>query len=337
MKLPRTTGALGAAGLMSVSVMSVPVITVSLMAIPAPAFAHVTFETAQSAADSTYKAVLRIPHGCDGQPTLKVRVRIPDGVVAVKPMPKAGWTLDTARAPYATPYRVHGETVSEGVTEIIWSGSLPDAYYDEFVFQAQITGAFQPGAVVSFPVVQECATAREEWTEIPVAGQDSHRLKMPAPGVRITAAAQVAASVIKAGPLVVEQPWSRVTPGGAKVAGGYVRITNTGPEPDRLVGGSFPLASRVEVHEMSMTDAVMRMKPVAGGLEIGPGQTVELKPGGTHLMFLDMKASLKEGQTVKGTLVFEKAGPVEVEYTVRGMGDQGAGASQGAAPAEHHH
>ena len=85
--------------------------------------------------------------------------------------------------------------------------------------------------------------------------------------------------------ITLEQPWSRATPAGAKVGGGYLRITNTGPEPDRLVGGTFPLAAKVEVHEMSLEDNVMRMKQVEGGLEIEPGATVELKPGGYHLMF----------------------------------------------------
>ena len=106
-------------------------------------------------------------------------------------------------------------------------------------------------------------------------------------------------------------------------------ITNAGPTPDRLVGGSFPLAAKVEVHEMRMEGDVMRMKPVEGGLEIGPGATVELKPGGYHLMFMDLKEPLKEGETIKGTLVFEKAGSVAVEYAVRGMG--------GAASSEHKH
>jgi hypothetical protein len=147
--------------------------------------------------------------------------------------------------------------------------------------------------------------------------------------VRIAAAAQAAPPAAKTGPIVVEQPWSRATPGGAKVGGGYVRITNTGPIPDRLIGGSFPLAGRVEVHDMRMEGDVMRMKPVEGGLEIAPGATVELRPGAYHLMFMDLKEPLRDGQTVKGTLVFEKAGAVEVEYTVRPIG--------GAAPAGHRH
>ena len=91
-----------------------------------------------------------------GKPTLKVRVRIPEGIVAVKPMPKAGWKLETTKGAYVRAYQVHGEAVSEGVTDIVWTGSLDDGHYDEFVFQARFTDAYQPGATVFFPVVQEC-------------------------------------------------------------------------------------------------------------------------------------------------------------------------------------
>jgi uncharacterized protein YcnI len=300
----------------------------AFLAVSTPALAHVSFDNARTTANATYKAVLRIPHGCDGQPTLKVQVRIPEGVIAVKPMPKAGWTLETVKGPYVKAYDLSGKPVAEGVTGITWAGSLDNGHYDEFVFQARITDIFQPGATVYFPVIQECANGREEWTEIPAAGQDPHSLKSPAPGVTITAAAASAPAPVRAGALTIEEPWSRVTPGGAKVGGGYVRITNTGSTPDRLVGGSFPLASRVEVHEMSLDGTVMRMKPVEGGLEIKPGETVEFKPGGYHLMFVDLKEPLKEGQTHKGTLVFEKAGTVEVTYPVRGMGGQAAPAAE---------
>jgi uncharacterized protein YcnI len=302
----------------------------ALIAFSTSALAHVTFEAPQATPDSTYKAVLRIPHGCDGQPTLKVRVRIPEGIVAVKPMPKAGWTLETAKGAYVRAYQVHGEAVSEGVTDIIWSGSLDDGHYDEFVFQARFTDAFQPGATVYFPVVQECDGKIAEWTEVPAAGQDPHSLKSPAPGVKVVAAPGAEPAALKAGALTIEQPWTRATPGGAKVGGGYVRITNTGQTPDRLIGGSFTGAGWVEVHDMSMDGDVMRMKPVGDGLEIKPGSTVELKPGGTHIMFMDLKDKLTEGQTVGGTLVFEKAGTVAVEYTVGPIG----GAE---APAGHKH
>ncbi|MBB3021142.1 hypothetical protein FHR70_004233 [Microvirga lupini] len=301
----------------------------ALIAVSFPALAHVSFENGQATPNSTYKATLRIPHGCGGKPTLKLRVRIPEGIVAVKPMPKAGWKLETAKGAYVRAYQVHGEAVSEGVTDIVWTGSLDDAHYDEFVFQARFTDAYQPGATVFFPVVQECDGTTEEWTQVPAEGQDPHSLTSPAPGVRIIAATGAAPTPVKVGSLTLEQPWSRATPGGAKVGGGYLRITNTGTAPDRLIGGSFALASKVEVHEMKLEGDVMRMKPVEGGLEIKPGATVELKPGGLHLMFMDLKEPLKEGQVLKGTLTFEKAGPIEVEYNVRGMG--------GAAPAEHKH
>ncbi len=301
----------------------------ALIAVSCPALAHVTFETAQTTPESTYKAILRVPHGCDGKATLKVRVRIPEGIVAVKPMPKAGWKLETAKGSYVRAYQVHGEAVSEGVTDIVWTGSLEDAHYDEFVFQARFTDAYQPGATVFFPVVQECDGAVAEWTQVPASGEDPHGLKAPAPGVKIVAAPGAAPAPQKVGALTIEQPWSRATPGGAKVGGGYLRVTNAGTAPDRLTGGSFSLASKVEVHEMRLEGDVMRMKPVDGGLEIKPGATVELKPGGFHLMFMDLKEPLKEGQIVKGTLTFEKAGPVTVEYAVRGMG--------GAAAAEHKH
>lgn len=131
----------------------------------------------------------------------------------------------------------------------------------------------------------------------------------------------------KAGALTIEAPWSRATPGGAKVAGGYLRVTNSGPEADRLTGGSLAPADRGEIHEMSMDGGIMRMRPLEEGLAIPPGQTVELKPGGLHMMFMGLKSGLKEGEAVKGTLVFEKAGTVAVEFRVRGIGASGGGGS----------
>jgi hypothetical protein len=127
---------------------------------------------------------------------------------------------------------------------------------------------------------------------------------------------------VRAGSLVIESPWARATPGGAKVAGGYMRVTNTGSEPDRLVAVSSDIAARGEVHEMSMQDGIAKMRALENGLEIKPGQTVELKPGGFHLMFVDLRHGLKEGETLRGTLTFEKAGPVAVTFKVGGIGAQ---------------
>jgi len=137
----------------------------------------------------------------------------------------------------------------------------------------------------------------------------------------------VADKTYKVGALVITAPWTRVTPGGAQVGGAYLKITNTGAEADRLIGGSLPIATAVEVHEMSVTDGVMKMRKLDKGLEIAPGQTVELKPGGYHLMFTGLREGLKQGQPIRGTLVFEKAGTVEVEYRVAPIGAQSGDAS----------
>jgi copper(I)-binding protein len=135
-------------------------------------------------------------------------------------------------------------------------------------------------------------------------------------------AASAQAQQAKAGPLVIDKAWTRATPGGAKIAGGYVTITNTGTAPDRLVGGSFAASGGVEVHRMTMENGVMKMRALPDGLEIKPGATIELKPGGYHLMFTQLKRPLKAGETLRGMLKFEKAGSVAVDYKVEGIGAQ---------------
>lgn len=152
-------------------------------------------------------------------------------------------------------------------------------------------------------------------------------LRAAALGLACALATSAAAHDIVAGGLRIEAPWMRATPGGAKVAAGYLRVTNAGPSPDRLVGGSLPIAGRVEIHSMSHEGGVMKMRPVEGGLEIKPGETVELKPGGYHLMFMDLTGGAKEGDTVEGTLVFEKAGTVGVPFPVGGLGAPSAPAA----------
>ena len=102
-------------------------------------------------------------------------------------------------------------------------------------------------------------------------------------------AAPAAAEEVKAGDLVITQAWSRATPGGAKVAGGYLTIENKGTAPDRLIGGSAAIAGKFEVHEMTMDEGVMTMRPLDKGLEIAPGKTVKLAPGGYHVMLMDLK------------------------------------------------
>jgi hypothetical protein len=133
------------------------------------------------------------------------------------------------------------------------------------------------------------------------------------------------ATEVKAGDLVITQAWSRATPGGAKVAGGYLTIENKGSAPDRLIGGSAAIAGKFEVHEMTMDEGVMKMRPLDKGLEIAPGKTVKLAPGGYHVMLMDLKGGLKQGEQVPVTLQFEKAGTVQVTLDVATVGAQTPG------------
>ena len=128
------------------------------------------------------------------------------------------------------------------------------------------------------------------------------------------------AADVMAGTLKISAPWARATPKGASVGGGYMTITNTGTTPDHLIGGSTAVANRFEVHEMKMDNGVMKMRPVAGGIEIKPGQTVTLEPSGYHVMFVGMKQQLNQGDHFKATLEFAKAGKVDVDFTVEGIG-----------------
>jgi uncharacterized protein YcnI len=299
------------------------------------AFAHATFEVREAAVGGAYKGVVKIGHGCKGgAATTKLSVTIPEGVIAAKPMPKAGWTLATVKGAYAKSYKYYGtEKVAEGVKQITWSGGeLSDDNYDEFVISMYLTDSLTPGTTLYFPIVQTCTEGENRWVEIPAAGQDAHALAKPAAGVRLLPAKMAAAPAVAAitfKTLVIEAPGTRATPGGVKNAGGYVRVTNKGTESDRLIGGTFASAARVEVHDMTMTDGVMRMRKLDDGIEIKPGETIELKPGGTHLMFLGLTDAVKEGAPVKGSLLFQKAGAVDVEFSVAPIG--GGSASSGGA------
>lgn len=124
----------------------------------------------------------------------------------------------------------------------------------------------------------------------------------------------------KAGSLFIGHPWSRATVPGAKVGGAFLTVRNDGKEADRLVAVTVPFAAKAEIHESLEEDGVAKMRPIEGGVEIKPGETVEFAPGGKHLMFVGLTAPLKKGEKVKGELQFEKAGKVEVEFAVEAPG-----------------
>jgi periplasmic copper chaperone A len=156
------------------------------------ASAHAVLDVPKAAVGAPYKATMKIGHGCQGSPTTKVIIQIPEGVIGVKPMPKPGWTLATVKGPYAKAYTFyHGRTLTEGVREISWSGGpLLDEHYDEFVFSAFIADSFAPNTKLHFPTFQVCEKGENRWVEIPDGGPHDHHLKAPAPGLLLIEANQ---------------------------------------------------------------------------------------------------------------------------------------------------
>jgi uncharacterized protein YcnI len=154
----------------------------------APAAAHVTLEQREAPANSYYKAQLRVTHGCKGSPTVRVRVRLPDGALSVKPQPKPGWKVETTKVKLAKPIEDgHGNKITEVVGEVAWwGGSLPDDHFDEFAVMMRLPN--RPGTTVYFPVVQECEQGAHRWIEIPAPGKSARDYREPAPALRLTPA-----------------------------------------------------------------------------------------------------------------------------------------------------
>ncbi|WP_297103376.1 copper chaperone PCu(A)C [uncultured Devosia sp.] len=303
----------------------------TLITLAAPAVAHSTLEVQQANLGASYKAVLRIPHGCGTEATHTVRVLIPEGFFGVKPMPKAGWTLDTVTGPYQNTYVNHGTEMSEGVTEIVWSeGNLPNEFYDEFVFRGTFADTLEEGPFY-FPTIQECANGEEAWTDVSGSGD------MPAPSLTLVAGgmdehahhgAMAAPAETSIGDLTISGAFTRATLPNAPVAGGFLTLTNTGAQDDTLIAVETPVAKEGQIHEMAMEGDVMKMRQLPDGLVLPAGETVVLEPGGYHLMFMGLTDPIAEGDAVPVTLTFEKAGTITLDLIAAG--------SAADAPAEDH-
>lgn len=166
-------------------------LSVTLLSV-ASAAAHVVLERSETPVGKPYKAVFKVTHGCEGSPTVKVIINFPEGVIAVKPMPKPGWQITTEKAKYARSYGFyHGATLSEGVRSVVWSGgSLPDDFYDEFVVSAFIAGELKAGQTLAFPVTQECEKGEMRWSETAPSPEHQHHLKWPAPTLKLIPAVE---------------------------------------------------------------------------------------------------------------------------------------------------
>jgi uncharacterized protein YcnI len=152
------------------------------------ATAHVVLEEPKAVAGRSYKAVLRVGHGCEGSATTGIKVLIPADFQGAKPMPKVGWTLTTTMTKLAKPYDSHGRTVTEDVSEISWSANskdnwLPDAWYDEFVLRGNLPRQAGP---MWFKVLQTCEKGQNDWSQVPTSGISTKGLKSPAVLLEIT-------------------------------------------------------------------------------------------------------------------------------------------------------
>ncbi|NDV00852.1 copper chaperone PCu(A)C [Pseudoroseicyclus tamaricis] len=303
-----------------------------ILGLASQASAHVTLALPEAPAGSPYMATFRVPHGCEGAATDTLRVTLPEGFYAAKPMPKAGWSLEIVSGAYEESFSNHGTEMTEGPRQIVWSGGqLEDAWYDEFTVRGTIGPSVEPGTVLSFEAVQTCGDAVEEWT-----GE-------MAPSVTVTPATAgdghgdhaEAAGEWQAGDLTLTGAFSRATLPNAPVGGGFLTIANDGAEDDRLVAAASPVAGRTEIHEMLMDGDVMRMRELEDGLPIPAGESVSLEPGGIHLMLMELGDPLVEGTQVPMTLTFQQAGEVEILLDVGAINARTAGGDMDHSGMDH--
>lgn len=166
-------------------------VSAALLSTALGAAAHVVLETPSAPAGSSYRAVLRVGHGCEGSPTKAIRVLLPDGLRGAKPMPKPGWTLTMRREPLAQPYTSHGKTVREDVVEISWTATareywLQDDWYDEFILRFTLP---QEAGAQWLRVVQQCEQGSLDWAQRPAQGTSTKDLKTPAALLEVLPAA----------------------------------------------------------------------------------------------------------------------------------------------------
>jgi copper(I)-binding protein/uncharacterized protein YcnI len=284
------------------------------------ALSQPSFEAGQN-----YAAFFKVEHGCDGSPTTALTVQIPASVTVLDTPSKPSWTVSATRD--------KGQ-----VTGVTWRGKLAAKDADQFGLFVKLPA--KPGPLY-FPVQQQCEKGEIRWSDIPAAGQAWRDVPHPAPILQLVAAAQPATSAphYVAGDIMIEQPWSPATPRGAATGAAYMTIMNHGASADTLLGGTSA-AGKFDIHQMSMANGVMTMRPVPGGVTIPPRSTITLGPqGGYHFMLSGLKAPLVEGTRVPATLSFAKAGQVPIELSVAAIGARapaGAAASMGTMPGMNH-
>jgi copper(I)-binding protein len=247
--------------------------------------------------------------GCGDAATTALRVEIPTGVGVLELPEKPGWLITAERN-------------GNGVAAVTWQSRQEAARTGPFGLLVKLPAT--PGPLY-FPAVQRCGNREIRWTDMPPGP-----VAYPAPTLMLVAAAPDAPAHHPS-PIVIERPWARATPPGAQTGAAYLTITNHGTDEDVLVAASSPQAERVEFHQTTVTDGVMKMRPATRGVTVPAHGTVELKPdGGYHLMLGGLKAPLRAGTTLPVTLRFAKAGRIDVVFAVEPIGARAP--SAGAAP-----
>jgi copper(I)-binding protein len=292
-----------------------PVAACAMLAIASTtAFAHVTLPRGGATVGSDYNAAFRVGHACEGaKATTGLAVRLPKGFVLSDAQARKGWKLDVQK--------------NAGEGEVRWTAespqtALPASERAEFVLRGKLPAT--PGPLW-FKVLQTCDVGSIDWAEVPASGNSTAGLKAPA--ARLDVVAQGVATVD------VRDGWVRQSVPGQSGTGAFMKLT--APTGAKLVGISTPAAGVAEVHEMKMEGDTMKMRELPGGLDLPAGQTVELKPGGYHVMMMDLKQALTKGGTVPMTLRFEDAKGLKTSLEVK----LPVGAPDGAdaaAPAHQH-
>jgi periplasmic copper chaperone A len=306
----------------------------ALITCSAASFAHVSLETRLAQGGTDLRAVLVVGHGCAGSPTTAVSVQIPAGFSGTAPQTKSGWSVAVERNSLAQPASGKAKTVSDEVTRVTWTAtgkefSVPDGKREKFELTGKLAATAGP---LWFKVMQTCETGSNNWAQIPGQGISVAALKLPA------ALLEVTAGPVVANPVQVSGAWVRSTVGGQKGTGAFMQLKAA--RPMRLVGVTSPVAAVSEVHEMKMEGDVMKMRQV-NALDLPAGVAVELKPGGYHLMLMDLKQPVLPGSTVPLTLRFQDAKGVESQLNVNLTASTSApgvgGKSMGKADADQPH
>ena len=290
--------------------------TCALLTSAPAAWAHVTLPPGGATVGSDYRAVFRVGHACkDANATTGIGVRLPSGFVLDHADARAGWKLDVQQG------------LANATTEVRWTAespqnALPAKERAEFVVNGKLPSA--PGPLW-FKVLQTCDVGSTDWAQIPPNGTSTDGLTAPAPRLMVVA--------VGVATVDVRDAYVRQSVAGQSGTGAFMKLTS--PSGSRLVGISTPAAGVAEVHQMKMDGDTMRMRAVPGGLDLPAGQVVELKPGGYHVMLMDLKEALPKGATVPFTLHFEDAKGAKTALELK----LPVGAPEGVpgAPTQHMH